>query len=105
VLRIGHNVAVSTLRRQRDQATDPARLPELPVPGPVDQVTDRLAVTELWAELADVDPLSRTILVLRDVEGLSYEEIADITGVTLSVVKTRLFRTRRFLADRLKEWR
>jgi RNA polymerase sigma-70 factor (ECF subfamily) len=105
LLRIGHNVAVSTLRRRRDQATEPELLPDAPVPEPADHVVDRLAVDQLWAVLADVDPLSRAILVLRDIEGLAYEEIAEITDVTLSVVKTRLFRTRRLLALRLKEWR
>jgi RNA polymerase sigma-70 factor (ECF subfamily) len=105
LLRICHNVAVSTLRRRRDQPTEPDLLPTVAVPGPADQVADRVAVEELWLVLADMDPLSRTILVLRDVEGLSYEAIADVTDTTLSVVKTRLFRTRRLLADRLKEWR
>lgn len=43
----------------------------------------------------------REALVLRDVEGLSYNEVADITGVSVGTVKSRLFRARRTLQERL----
>jgi RNA polymerase sigma-70 factor (ECF subfamily) len=36
----------------------------------------------------------RTVIVLRDIEGLSYEEIARITDSTLEAIKSRLFRAR-----------
>jgi RNA polymerase sigma-70 factor, ECF subfamily len=105
VMRIGHNTAISALRRSRDQPTDPVLLPEGAMPGFVDRTIDRLEVEAVWEVLGQVDALSRTIVVLRDVEGYSYREIADITGSTIGVVKTRLFRTRRRLADSLKEWK
>jgi RNA polymerase sigma-70 factor (ECF subfamily) len=105
VSRIGHNVAVSHLRRVREVPTSSVVLSEAAVKGVSDEVTNRLAVEEVWSVLDRVDPLSRELLILRDVDGRSYEEIADITGVSLPTVKTRLFRTRRLLADRLKEWR
>lgn len=41
----------------------------------------------------------RTALVLRDVEGLSYEEIADAMDLTLSAVKSTIFRGRRRFSD------
>jgi RNA polymerase sigma-70 factor, ECF subfamily len=36
----------------------------------------------------------RTVVILRDIEGLSYEEIARITDSTLEAIKSRLFRAR-----------
>jgi RNA polymerase sigma-70 factor (ECF subfamily) len=49
----------------------------------------------------------RELLVLRDVEGLSYEEIVQITGQVLGTVKSRLHRARselrRLLSERLGE--
>ncbi|MBP7737412.1 MAG: sigma-70 family RNA polymerase sigma factor [Spirochaetes bacterium] len=43
----------------------------------------------------------REILVLRDIEGLSYNEISDILGISLSNVKVRIHRGREFLKNRL----
>lgn len=44
----------------------------------------------------------RTVLVLRDVEGLSYEEIADVTDTPIGSVKGRLYRARGELAEALR---
>lgn len=43
----------------------------------------------------------REILILRDIDGLSYNEIADILGINLSNVKVRIHRGREFLKNRL----
>jgi RNA polymerase sigma-70 factor (ECF subfamily) len=43
----------------------------------------------------------RTVLILSDVEGLSYEEIAEVTLVSLGTVKSRLSRARAKLRDYL----
>lgn len=50
-------------------------------------------------------PDQRIVLVLSDVQGLSYKEIADITGVSLGTVKSRLSRGRTKLRDHLLEQR
>ena len=44
--------------------------------------------------IADLQTDQRAVLVLSDVEGLSYQEITDITGATLGTVKSRLSRAR-----------
>ena len=41
------------------------------------------------------------VVVLRDIQGLSYQEIADITGLNLGTVKSRLARARMELRNRL----
>ncbi len=43
----------------------------------------------------------RTVVVLRDMNGLSYQEVADAAGLSMDVVKTRLFRARGMLRRRL----
>ena len=45
----------------------------------------------------------RSVVVLREIDGLSYEEIAFSLGVTLGTVKSRLTRARRALRDGLQE--
>src|SRR3954463_16391373 len=53
------------------------------------------------AELKEVAEPYRTTLVLRDIEGLAYEEIAEILQVSLGTVKSRLTRGREALRNRL----
>lgn len=47
----------------------------------------------------------RTAIVLREIDGLSYEEIAFSLGVAIGTVKSRLTRARQLLRDRLREER
>lgn len=65
-------------------------------------------VVERWeirrtvsAALAALPEDFRQAVVLRDVNGLSYEEIADITGLEIGTVKSRIFRARKKLAAAL----
>ena len=46
----------------------------------------------------------RTAVVLSDLEGMAYKEIADLMDVPVGTVKSRLFRGRRMLQDRLREY-
>ena len=44
----------------------------------------------------------KRVVVLRDIQGLSYDEIADISGLNLGTVKSRLARGRLELRNKLK---
>ncbi|HET9742216.1 MAG TPA: sigma-70 family RNA polymerase sigma factor [Terriglobales bacterium] len=55
-------------------------------------------------ELAQVPEPYRTTVVLRDIEGLSYEEIAEILQISLGTVKSRLMRGRYALKQRLETY-
>lgn len=50
-----------------------------------------------WA-ISQLEPDARMLVALRDIEGLSYEEIVDITELRLGTVKSRLHRAREKLA-------
>jgi len=52
--------------------------------------------------LARINPMFRAAVVLRDMEDLSYEEIADILGVSLGTVKSRITRGREALRRQLE---
>jgi len=60
------------------------------------------SVGELLAALAKIPPQQRQAIVLREFEGRSYSEIAEILGVTTSALETLLFRARRSLAEELQ---
>ena len=46
----------------------------------------------------------RTVIILKQIEGLSYEEIADILGISIGTVKSRISRARDELKKSLKEF-
>ena len=68
---------------------------------PFDTVVHREVQVQVERALRDVPEPYRTTLVLRDLEELSYEEIAEVTGATLGTVKSRLTRGRDALRQRL----
>ena len=53
-------------------------------------------------ELRQVSEPFRTVVLLRDIEGLSYEEVADVLQISLGTVKSRLIRGREALKKRLQ---
>ncbi len=69
--------------------------------GPV----DRLVRMDLDKALQQLPEMFRTAIVLSDIEGLNVAEIAEIMQCPGNTVKTRLFRGRRILQERLKDYR
>jgi len=87
--------------RQRREVADPN--PDLvwddETPLSILEATERQSLLERALESLKAE--YREVLLLREEEGLSYAEIAAITGDSESSVKSRLFKARRALADLL----
>jgi RNA polymerase sigma-70 factor, ECF subfamily len=105
LLRITHNAALDHLGRRRAEPVDPETL-DSGEPSTARPPADRLEVLErierLERKLRGLAPQHRVVLVLRDAEGLSYEEIAAITDTPLGSVKARLHRARREFIEMLR---
>lgn len=71
-----------------------------PAPGPEQEAASREISAALTAAIDALEPGQREVLVLRDVEGLSAPEVADVLGLSVQAVKSRLHRAR--VAVRLK---
>ena len=71
---------------------------------PFDRVADHEVQTRVEAELRKIPEPYRTAVVLRDIEDLSYEQIAEIMQVSLGTVKSRITRGRDALRKRLSEY-
>lgn len=69
---------------------------------PEDIVLNGERSEQLQRMLATLNPEERAIIVLRYWNDLSYAEIADMLGTNTNVVKSRLFRARQALANRLR---
>ena len=99
VLRIAHNTAISMLRRRRESVMAPEDMPELAGgPDPARSSAAMSDLRELRAALEQLDELSRSVVILREVEGMTYAEIAETLEVPVPTVKTRLLRARKRLA-------
>jgi RNA polymerase sigma-70 factor (ECF subfamily) len=109
--RIAVNAAMDTQRARKRRPVQP--YPELedeswqpPATEDADPVHTALTTertTALNVALASITEDQRTAIVLYDVEGYDYAEIAEMTGVSLGTVKSRIHRGRLALRDRLAD--
>src|SRR6266487_4659335 len=72
-----------------------------PADSPFENVVHEEIRSHVEEELRNVSEPYRTTVILRDLEEMSYEEIAEITEVSLGTVKSRLTRDRKALKQRL----
>ena len=70
--------------------------------GTDDEDDEGPSVGELLTALSKIPPQQRQAIVLREFEGRSYNEIAEILGISTSALETLLFRARRSLAEELQ---
>ena len=71
-------------------------------PGAEDSVQQAEELQRLELAMASLEPEQRAILVLRDVRGLDYRQIADVIEVAVGTVKSRLFRARAALREAMQ---
>jgi RNA polymerase sigma-70 factor, ECF subfamily len=97
-----YRICVNAAHDQRERR-GPAELlePEETAPERRDRFVEHELAGELQEALAGLDEPFRVVVVLYDVLGCSYAEIAEITGTAEGTVKSRLFRARTELARRL----
>lgn len=77
--------------------------PASPAPGPRDQLETGERDARFERAIAALPPKLRAVLAMREIEGLSYEEIAETLHCRPGTVMSRLFNARRLLAQKLKE--
>jgi RNA polymerase sigma-70 factor (ECF subfamily) len=81
-------------RTTHESAGEPSLTPEQALLG-------REARETVAAALDTLEPEAREVVVLRDVEGLTAIEVAEVTGASVAAVKSRLHRARAALRERL----
>lgn len=103
--RLCTNICIDFLRAQKRRQTTPLTFRDAdgeeqtfdvadPTPGPEDCAALTLTQEAIRSAMAQLPPEHQTVLQLRVVEELSYEQIADILGIQIGTVKSRLARAR-----------
>jgi len=90
----GDDQASSLADRLAHEATTP----------PERDLEKREEAEQVLAALGRLDAEYRAVLVMRDIEGFDYQQMADVLGLPLGTLKSRLFRARLALRDELRSY-
>lgn len=114
--KIASNVCLDFLRKNKRHTVDTVSLHQQNAEGeefllniedkgrtPYESAQMNEAQRALFAALSQLNEEQRKVVVLRDVEGLSYEEIAAVTGLATGTVKSRINRARQALKKLLEK--
>ena len=96
--RLAINHCRDHLRRRSPETVEIDHKLTDPAPGPEGRLETRDLQERLWSALMELPVDSRAVVFLRDVEGFSYIQIAEILELELGTVKSRLARARLALA-------
>jgi len=95
LFQVAKNRVLDELRARERKPQSVATLEDLPPLEVVDAPPERVeAIDAVWRAVALLNPDLKMALLLRDIVGLSYTEIADTLEITLSTVKWRIFKAR-----------
>lgn len=106
--RITANAAATLVQKRRRRRTESLENVEEPIDSSIEGQPDVAAessvgLEELARAVAELPPKLRSIVVLKDVYGLSHEAIAEDLGISVAAAKVRLHRGRKRLRDVLFE--
>jgi RNA polymerase sigma-70 factor (ECF subfamily) len=95
-----HRASQVSLDQHLERHVEPSGNPQV---APDNVLAQKRLASQLRRALDALPFDQRSVIVLREIDGLSYDEIAFSLGVTLGTVKSRLTRARRALRDVLQE--
>ncbi len=106
--RIVMNLAIDQLRKRKrvvelDEESDEGLLPQLLGGNPGRALMDKEIRARIDAALAALSDNHRAVLVMRELEGLSYEEMAKVMGCSKGTIMSRLFHARRNMQKQLAD--
>lgn len=105
VFRIARNVCLMQRRKSVFAPTEELLVDDLPLADASEPADSRLLQSELRAVIErivmELPPIYRSVVLLRDLEGLSTEETAQVLDIATDVVKTRLHRGRAAMRQKL----
>ncbi len=98
LFRVAHNRCIDELRRPAPPPPEVLEMMRSGVQDPVAEVESREVLRRLIADVRRLPEQQRSALLMRELDGMSYEDLAASLGVTVSAVKSLLVRARVGLA-------
>lgn len=100
IFRLTRNVCIDMLRAEKRHE----EFDEEAMPAGEPRARDVMLQEALTEEIEALPPIYREAVLLRDVQGHSYRQIAEIVDVPLSTIKFRIFKARERLRERLQSY-
>lgn len=100
--RVAHNRCIDHLRRPAPPVVELFETSRTPVQDPSAETERREDLRRLVADVRRLPEQQRSALLMREMEGLTYQELADAMGVTLPAVKSLLVRARMGLVEAIE---
>jgi len=92
--RVAHNRCIDQLRRPVPPSSDLFDTSRKPLHDPMDELVRREDLRQLVADVRRLPDQQRSALLMREMDGMSYAELAEALGVSLQAVKSLLVRAR-----------
>lgn len=107
LLKIVRNTSYSWVRKNRasqlsDEFDETVHSGEMPLENPETQLLSQAESDRVRKALETLPLAFKEVLVLREIEGLSYKEISEVTGAAMGTVMSSLSRARQKLRDALR---
>ncbi len=109
LMKVTRNVCIDSLRSRKSRNRIEVASLETTfnivdrAPGPEDLACSSEYQKRIVDAIEELNEPCKSIVILREVQGFSYQEIADTLNMSLSNVRMSLFRGRRYLRESLKE--
>ena len=117
IFTIARNLSLNEIRRRKrhpadsldadpsgEESRESRQIPDAGAKTPLESTVDRELVEVIEATLDELPEQQRSAIVLYQEQGLPYEEIGAILGVSLSAVKSMIHRGREILKSRIKPY-
>jgi RNA polymerase sigma factor (sigma-70 family) len=97
------NLCLDRLRHRKYEVTDDAQDPALRLTGnePSEELENTEASEMIKAIIAGLNEPYKSAIILRDIEGLTYEESSEITGLTINALRVNLSRARKMVREEM----
>lgn len=99
------NPVLEPLNRTSQDGKEYSVDPRSNTPSPEESLQSKQAFLAVERGLSSLSGNLKTVIVLYEIEGLSYEEVSEVLGISVGTVKSRLARAREGLRRRLKRLR
>ena len=102
MLRKNNAAMTESMIRSDEEDEYTLELPD-PEPGPQEALLRKEQAAQILEALAQLKPDQKEVIVLRDIQGFSYEEISEMLDCSMGTIKSRINRARNRLREILLE--